>query len=355
MKARTTTGKIMLVLAATLLLMLSATLAWAVVSDFQVRGLIPKGVTVAGKDLSGMTEDQARQVIEEAVSAPMMRPVTVTGDNKTWTLEPRGIVTVDVAKMVDEAYSTRRSATLVARLDSQLRGTPLPTDVAPAYAVDQAAIASWIASAAAQIDREPKDATRKLVVKNYSFKITPAVYGATVDQAASAQTISSALTADAALASDSRVATLTIATRKPKVVESSFKSALIVSLDRCRIYLYNGDKLVKSYSCAPGQAAFPTPSGDFKIDTKLRYAPWINPGTAWAKSMPPYIAPGPDNPMGVTKIGIDYPGVFMHGVPPGEFGSIGTHASHGCMRMMPSAVLDLFGRVKVGDPVFIRN
>jgi lipoprotein-anchoring transpeptidase ErfK/SrfK len=58
--------------------------------------------------------------------------------------------------------------------------------------------------------------------------------------------------------------------------------------------------------------------------------------------------------MGTTKIGINYPGVFMHGVPPGEYGSIGTAASHGCMRMMPSAVLDLYGRVKIGDPVFIR-
>jgi lipoprotein-anchoring transpeptidase ErfK/SrfK len=59
--------------------------------------------------------------------------------------------------------------------------------------------------------------------------------------------------------------------------------------------------------------------------------------------------------MGVRKIGIDYPGVFFHGVPAGEFSSIGTHASHGCMRMMPSAVADLFTRVKVGDKVFIRG
>ena len=58
--------------------------------------------------------------------------------------------------------------------------------------------------------------------------------------------------------------------------------------------------------------------------------------------------------MGVTKIGINYSGVFFHGVPASEYSSIGTHASHGCMRMMPATVLDLFGRVKVGDPVYIR-
>jgi lipoprotein-anchoring transpeptidase ErfK/SrfK len=59
--------------------------------------------------------------------------------------------------------------------------------------------------------------------------------------------------------------------------------------------------------------------------------------------------------MGDRKIGINYPGVFMHGVPPGEYGSIGSHASHGCMRMLPSQVHDLYARVSIGDPVFIRE
>jgi lipoprotein-anchoring transpeptidase ErfK/SrfK len=343
-----------IVLVATLMLVLSATLAWAAVSDYQVRGLVPKGVTVVGKDLSGMSELQARSAIEDAVSSPLLRPITVVGDRKSWTLNPQGIVTVDVDKMLAEAYSPRRSATFVTRVTHQVSGEPLPAQVQPAYSVDSTAIAAWVAQTATQINRPPQDATRTLVPHKYKFKIKKSVYGATVDQAASTQQIANALTADAALASPDRTVQLTIALGKPHVVESMFKTAIVVSINRCRIYLYNGDKLVKSYPCAPGQPAYPTPTGDFHVDSKSRNAPWINPGTAWAKNMPPYIAGGPYNPMGDSKIGINYSGVFMHSIPPGEFDSIGTHASHACMRMYPWDNHDLYKRVKLGDPVYIR-
>jgi len=312
---------------------------------------VPAGVTVAGQDLGGMTEEQARAAMETAVSTPMMRPVTVTGDKKTWTLDPQGIVTVDVDAMLAEAYSTRRAATLVSRLDSQLRGTPLTVDVKPAYSVDTSAIATWVAQTAHEIDRRPVDATR--TISGYKFKIKKSIKGAKVARTKSVQTIANALNAETALSSADRTVALTILARKPKIHESSFKTGIIVSLAQCRVYLYKGDKLTKTYSCAPGRAAFPTPQGDFKIQSKQRYAPWINPGSDWAKSMPPIIPGGPGNPMGTTKIGINYPGVFFHGVPSSEYSSIGTHASHGCMRMMPASVLDLYGRVHIGDPVFI--
>jgi len=257
--------------------------------------------------------------------------------------------------MLSKAYLPRRSSTFTQRIDSAVQGTPISAEVKPEYSIDTSAVATWVNQAAVQVDRRPKDATRKIVKNKYKFKFTREVYGARTDRAGSAQAIANALTADAALATESRVVTLPITSLKPKVVQAGFKTAIIVSLPKCKIYLYKGAKLVKSYSCAPGRPGFPTPQGDFKIDTKLHNAPWINPGTAWAKGMPASIGPGPSNPMGVHKIGINYSGVFMHGVPSGEFDSIGTHASHGCMRMMPSAVKDLFGRVHVGDPVFIRG
>jgi lipoprotein-anchoring transpeptidase ErfK/SrfK len=352
MQAPSVTNRILTILAAVVLFALSATLAWAVVSDFQAHGLVPTGVTVAGQDLSGLSEQQARAAIESAVSAPMLRPVTVTGDEQTWTLDPTSYVAIDVDAMIEEAYSTKRSATLVNRLDSQLRGTPLPNEVEPVYSVDEPAVAAWVARTAAEIDRKPKNATRKIV--KYKFKIKHEEYGAKLEQTASAQTIVEALSAEAALSDADRAVALTVTPIKPKKLAKDFKTAIIVSLSQCRIRLYKGDKLVKTYRCAPGRLPYHTPTGDFTINRKARYAPWINPGSAWAASMPAIIPGGPGNPMGTTKIGINYPGVFMHGVPPSEYSSIGRPASHGCMRMMPSDVLDLYGRVKVGNPVYIR-
>jgi lipoprotein-anchoring transpeptidase ErfK/SrfK len=354
MEARSVARNILTVLLAVLMLLFSAASAWAVVNDYQSRGIVSKGVTVVGRDLSGMTASQVRTTIEEAVSAPMLRPVNITGDKKSWVLDPKGIVAVDVDSMVDQAYAPRRNATLVERLNSRLTGQPLPADVKPVYSVDASAVAAWVKQTATQVNRKPVDAVRSLGPK-YTIRIKSAAYGAKVDEAGATDRISRALTADAALASASRDASLPVNVLKPKVLQSSFKTALVVSLAQCRIYLYNGSKLVKTYSCAPGRPAFPTPRGDFKIVSKQRYAPWINPGSAWAASMPAVIPGGPGNPMGTTKIGISWPGVFMHGVPPGEYGSIGTHASHGCMRMMPSSIHDLYPRVRIGDPVYIRS
>jgi lipoprotein-anchoring transpeptidase ErfK/SrfK len=353
MKSPSITSRILVVLLATLLLLASASLAWGVAFDYQSRGLVPQGVTVAGQDLSGMTEAQARTVIENAVSTPMLRSLTITGDGKTWTLDPKGIVTIDAESMLADAYSPRRRAPLGGRLNSQLSGSPLPADIKPAYSVDAPAISTWVTQVAAQVDRKPVSATRKIV--QYKFEISPSTPGATVDQVAAVARVSEALSADAALSSASREVTLPITNVTPKVVESSFKKAIIVSISQCKIRLYDGAKLVKTYRCAPGRPAFPTPTGDFVVETKLANAPWVNPGTDWAKSMPAMIGPGPSNPMGVRKIGINYSGVFMHGIPASEYGSIGTQASHGCMRMMPSDVLDLFGRVKIGMPVYIRD
>ena len=153
MKSQSIASRVFIVLLATLLLFASASLAWGVVFDFQSRGLVPTGVSVAGQDLGGMTEQQARAVIEDSVSSPMLSPVTITGDNKTWTLNPQGIVNVDTDSMVAAAYSPRRTATLVARLNSQLAGEPLPTSVKPVYSVDSTAIATWVAQAAVQVDK----------------------------------------------------------------------------------------------------------------------------------------------------------------------------------------------------------
>jgi len=223
MKAPSIANRIVLVLVATLLLALSASLAWGVVLDYQARGLVPSGVTVVGEDLGGMTEAQARAAIEKAVSTPMLRPVTVTGDNKTWTLDPRGIVVVDVDAMLSSAYSPRRTATIVQRLNNQLAGAPLPADIKPAYSVDASAIATWVAQTATNVDRKPKDATRKIV--DYKFRIKKSVPGARVNQAAAVEQISKALTADAALSSEDRVVELPVKSLRAKMHESEFKRA----------------------------------------------------------------------------------------------------------------------------------
>lgn len=354
MRARSIWGRIVVVLISSMMLVMSAGLAWGVVADYQSRGIIPQGVTVAGMSLAGMTEGQARQIIEQSVSEPMERPITATADGKSWTLDPSGIVAVDVDAMLDDAYSSRRTTPIAGRLDSQLRGTSLSHEVEPVYSVDTNAVADWVVSTASQLDHKPVNAKSSVDDKKYTFKITPGIDGVSLDQTSAAQLITEALSPEKALASSGQIVVLPVRTTKPKVEASDFKRTIVVSISQRKVYFYKRDKLVKTYRCAPGRPAFPTPTGDFEINRKAAYAPWINPGSDWAKDMPRIIPGGPSNPMGVHKIGINMPGIYLHGIPASEYSSIGTAASHGCMRMMPSDVADLYKRVKVGDPVYIR-
>jgi lipoprotein-anchoring transpeptidase ErfK/SrfK len=353
MKVGNTAKNVLSVVMCAMILAFSGASAWAIGSDYASRGIVAKGASLVGHDLSGMTDAQVRATIDEYVSTPVMRPLTVAGDNKSWVLDPKGIVSIDTDAMTAEAYAPSRSATLFARLISRLADKPLPVDVKPAYSVDASTLAGWVKQTAASVDRPPVDARRSVV--GYGIQITPAVYGATVEQTKAVDQISRALTSDAARSSASKVTSLPITVVTPSVEASSFGNAIVVSLSQTKIRLFYGDQLVKEYLCAPGQPAWPTPRGDFKIVNKQVNAPWINPHSAWSASMPDVIPGGPGNPMGDRKIAINVPGVFMHGIPRSEYSSIGTHASHGCMRMMPSAIHDLFPRVSIGDPVFIRR
>jgi len=140
MKAPSVASRLLIVVVATLLLALSGSLAWAAVNDFQTRGVVPQGVTVAGRPLGGLTSAGAQAVIEEAVAAPLLRPIAVQAAGREFSLDPKTIVTVDVDRMLSAAYAPRRTAPFVLRVQYDLSGAVPATEVEPAFALDQEAL-----------------------------------------------------------------------------------------------------------------------------------------------------------------------------------------------------------------------
>ena len=126
---------------------------------------------------------------------------------------------------------------------------------------------------------------------------------------------------------------------------------IVVDLSDLRLYLYRGDTLVRSYPVATGQPSYPTPTGTFVVTSMQKNPTWYPPNSDWAKDAEP-IPPGIDNPLGTRWIGTSAPGVGIHGTP--DDASIGTYASHGCIRMHIADVEDLYERVVVGMTVVIR-
>ena len=124
-----------------------------------------------------------------------------------------------------------------------------------------------------------------------------------------------------------------------------------IDVSERKLYLYGGDdRLLKTYGVAVGMPAHPTPVGVFRIITKQRNPTWNPPDSAWAAGMGP-VPPGPGNPLGTRWMGLNSPGIGIHGTPAPS--SIGTAASHGCIRMRIPEAEDLFDRVFVGTPVEI--
>jgi lipoprotein-anchoring transpeptidase ErfK/SrfK len=156
----------------------------------------------------------------------------------------------------------------------------------------------------------------------------------------------------AALAANSRlpirVHTKTI---QPEVAADTFGEVIVINRSVNRLYLYDGEKLRRTFGVATGQAIYPTPHGTFHIVVKWKNPWWFPPtSSAWARGLKP-VPPGPDNPLGTRWMGLSSPGVGIHGTDAPS--SIGYSVSHGCIRMQVPDAEWLFDHVDVGTTVHI--
>jgi len=95
-----------------------------------------------------------------------------------------------------------------------------------------------------------------------------------------------------------------------------------------------------------------TPAGTYHITNKQVNPAWYVPNSDWAGSLAGQVIPGgaPNNPLVARWLGIQ-DGIGIHGT--NEPWSVGSAASHGCIRMRPEDVIDLYPRVPVGTAVLI--
>jgi lipoprotein-anchoring transpeptidase ErfK/SrfK len=235
------------------------------------------------------------------------------------------------------------------------------TYATPVSLVDSASVVAtplveaWVDSIAESVYCKVANASFWVDKKKRKIVFKSAKNGYRVDRPAATTEIINELLAEVGGATAQTVA-LSTTTTKPKV--TSFKKHILVSLKQRKVYLYNNMKLEKTYRCAIGMKAYPTPKGTFYIGKKRKNPDWHRGSAAWAQSMPAYIGPGPSNPLGTRalyvykKNGADT-GVRFHGTT--KTSSIGHAASHGCMRMTRKSVEDFFKRVPLKTPVYIIN
>lgn len=130
----------------------------------------------------------------------------------------------------------------------------------------------------------------------------------------------------------------------------ALSSRIYVNLSRFSLVLVEWGGGQRTYTIAHGTPEFPTPTGSFHVADLARNPTWIPPDSPWAREAKS-IPPGPGNPLGTRWIGLNNGVVGIHGTPAAW--TIGSRASHGCIRMTVPDVEDLYEHVDPGARVRI--
>jgi lipoprotein-anchoring transpeptidase ErfK/SrfK len=144
---------------------------------------------------------------------------------------------------------------------------------------------------------------------------------------------------------------------QPKVTTADLagKYPRVVTVDRAgfRLRLFKDLKLAKTYRIAVGQVGLETPAGVYHVQNKAVDPAWHVPNSDWAGDLAGKVIPSgdPQNPLKARWLGI-YDGAGIHGTA--DIGSLGTAASHGCIRMAVPDVEELYEEVPVQAPVYIQ-
>jgi lipoprotein-anchoring transpeptidase ErfK/SrfK len=337
------------IIAVVVLLLGGAVAAYAY--DGSQKDTIADGVTVAGVDLSGMNQEEATQALNNQVLAPQRKPVAVTFKKKTFHLPAKQLkIHANVQQAVDQALDESRDGSLPSRVFREITGGEVNKTIPINVGYSQQAVNKFVKQVAEGIVQEPVDAS-----------VTPGPDSLTVVKAKNGYKLrDNLLTNELNHLLNSGRGTRKIVAKvnvtKPKVPTSAVAKAYptYLTLDRSTFTLtfWKNLKKVKSYTVAVGQQGLETPAGTYAIQDKQVDPVWTVPNSAWAGDMAGEVVPGgvPENPLKARWMGI-FDGAGIHGTD--ETSSLGSAASHGCVRMAVPDVIDLYDRVDVGTPIYI--
>src|SRR3954452_4909695 len=302
---------------------------------------IAANVTAAGTDVSGLTLAEAAGRLYNTFAFTTGRPLSTHVAGHQYAVNP-----ADLGFVFDVNKSARRA------YNAGLKPHTTPVDVPLFISYDAVKVTAYAAKVAAGIKRDARDARVDIRVR--SIGKVASKNGRAVDAAALAASVGAAL-ADPA---QDRILKPKLKVVPPKVTTAGLSKAYgtIITIDRgnFKLRLFKRLKLSKTYGVAVGMPAYPTPSGRYSIANKAVNPAWTAPNSPWAGAYANETVAGgsAENPLKARWMGI-VNGVGIHGT--GAPGSIGSRASHGCIRMRGPDVVDRYPRVPVGSPVLIGN
>ena len=140
------------------------------------------------------------------------------------------------------------------------------------------------------------------------------------------------------------------------ILPRSTHRGIVINLPEMRLYLYpesakeGEDVEIRTWPIGIGTEETPSPIRSFRIVTKEENPTWVVPRSILKTMNPPrpVFPPGPDNPLGAYRMRLSYDLYSIHGTDtPWAVGRLGTH---GCIRLYPEDIGELFADVRVGTP-----
>jgi lipoprotein-anchoring transpeptidase ErfK/SrfK len=342
--------KIQILIAAIVFLLIGGAVA-AYAYDGSQKDELANGVTISGVDVSGMSHDEAVAAVRARVLAPQRKPVVVTFRKQEYRL-PAGELKIraDVERSVDRAFAESRSGSLPSRVLRQITGDPIDVTIPVAVTYSKPAVNQFVREVAEGVGVEPVDAS--VQAGPDSLTVVKAKDGHKLRD----NLLTEQLTALLEKGRGDRTLVARVNVVKPavttKTVAEQYPTYLTLNRSTYTLTLWRNLEVEKTYTVAVGQVGLETPAGLYSIQDKQVDPAWHVPDSDWAGDLAGQVIPGgtPENPLKARWMGI-YDGAGIHGTD--DVGSLGSAASHGCVRMAVPDVIDLYDRVDVGTPIYI--
>jgi lipoprotein-anchoring transpeptidase ErfK/SrfK len=327
--------------------------AGALAYDSTRNDLIADGVLVGGVDVGGLHEDAAARKLRTELAHRLERPVKVRVAGHAYRLTARQAkVVADVHGMAASAVARSRDGWVGGRVWRGVTGAKVRADLPAQVLYSRAAVNRFVNRIRHGVNRPPRDARIEFSVA--ALPAVPSQKGLkVVGQSRLREQVRTALT----LVGNGRTLRAKVKVVEPKVTtdELAQKYPQVITVDRpaFKLRFFKNLRLKKTYKIAVGQVGLETPAGLYHVQNKAINPAWHVPNSDWAGKLAGKVIPGgvPENPLKSRWMGI-YNGAGIHGTD--AITSLGSAASHGCIRMAIPDVEELYDQVPIQTPVFIQ-
>jgi hypothetical protein len=301
-------------------------------------------------DVGGLSATRARDVLRRSLGPKLNSSVVLLSHDRRWTLSPASIdARLGIDRMVREALAQSRQGNFLGRAMRDLRGEKVNASVPLRIAHSREKLYGFIGGVAKQIDQPAVDAT--VEPSGLALNWTPSHDGVAVQRRFLAARIMRMLRDPNAR----HVALIPTRVVRPHLSTArlAYKYQTFITIDRAhfRLRLWKNLRLARTYTIAVGRQGLETPAGEYEINVRQVNPSWHVPNSAWAGALAgQVIPPGPDDPIKARWLGF-YNGAGIHGTD--ELSSLGTAASHGCIRMSIPDVEQLYPLVPLHTPIYV--